>query len=61
MGNELINKFKNMGIQVEKTKSRHEIFSTVFHDDPEVMLSQTSLFSQQLAYIKTDKRKISEL
>lgn len=50
-----------MGIQVEKTKSRHEIFSTVFHDDPEVMLSQTSLFSQQLAYIKTDKRKISEL
>ncbi|MEK3799577.1 Lmo0850 family protein [Peribacillus sp. FSL H8-0477] len=61
MGNEIINKFKNMGIQVEKTKSRHEIFSTVFRDDPEVLLSQTSFFSQQLACIKPDKRKISEL
>lgn len=50
-----------MGIQVEKTKSRHEIFSTVFRDDPEVLLSQTSFFSQQLACIKPDKRKISEL
>jgi len=60
LGNEMIIKFRNMGIHVEKTKSRHEIFSTVFRDDPEVLLSQASLFSQQLTSIKSDKREINE-
>lgn len=44
MNNQMINKYKNLGIHIEKTKSRQEIFTNVSQNDSS--LPTTADFSQ---------------
>ncbi|MGE7767231.1 Lmo0850 family protein [Peribacillus sp. NPDC096540] len=46
MTNEIINKYKNLGIHIEKTKSRQEIFINVYQNDSSLLT--TAVFSQFL-------------
>ncbi|OIK08669.1 hypothetical protein BIV59_19255 [Bacillus sp. MUM 13] len=60
MENELILKFRNKGVKIEKTKSRNEIFSSVFQSDPSLLAFQASIFAARLSCIHTDKQKVNE-
>lgn len=44
MNNQIINKFKNLGIHIEKTKSRLEIFTNVSQNDSSLLT--TAAFTQ---------------
>ncbi|MFD0048687.1 Lmo0850 family protein [Actinomycetes bacterium NPDC127524] len=53
-------KFRNKGVKIEKTKSRNEIFSSVFQSDPSLLAFQASIFADRLSCIHTDKQKVNE-
>ncbi|MDV7764091.1 Lmo0850 family protein [Peribacillus simplex] len=44
MNNQMINKYKNLGIHIEKTKSRQEIFTNVSQNDSSLLT--TAAFPQ---------------
>ncbi|MDF9763001.1 MULTISPECIES: Lmo0850 family protein [Peribacillus] len=46
MNNQMINKYKNLGIHIEKTKSRQEIFTNVSQNDSS-LLTTFPQFSQK--------------
>ncbi|WP_370873482.1 Lmo0850 family protein [Peribacillus cavernae] len=58
--NELILKFRNKGIKIEKTKSRHEIFSSVYQTDPSLLNFQSAL-AERMPCIQIEKQKMNEL
>ncbi|MFJ7638960.1 Lmo0850 family protein [Peribacillus sp. NPDC097206] len=37
MKNEIINKYKNLGVHIQKTKSRQEIFTNISHTDSSLL------------------------
>ncbi|MCK1984466.1 MULTISPECIES: hypothetical protein [Peribacillus] len=48
MNNQKINKYKNLGIHIEKTKSRQEIFANVSQNDSSLLTTAVfSPFSQK--------------
>jgi hypothetical protein len=47
MNNQKINKYKNLGIHIEKTKSRQEIFTNVSQNDSSFTTAVFSQFSQK--------------
>ncbi|MGG4265935.1 hypothetical protein [Peribacillus simplex] len=53
MNSQLINKYKNLGIHIEKTKSRQEIFTNVSQNDSSLLT--TAAFSQV-----SQKRELKE-
>jgi hypothetical protein len=59
--NELIVKFRNKGIKIEKTKSRQEVFSSVYHSDPSLLDFQSPVLADRMTGIQTDEQKMSEL
>ena len=61
MGNELIMKFRDKGINIEKTKSRHEIFSAVIQDDPGLLDFQSTLFPKSYIPFEAEEQKLQEL
>ncbi|MGM9956973.1 MAG: Lmo0850 family protein [Peribacillus sp.] len=40
MKNEIINKYKNLGVHIQKTKSRQEIFTNISHTDSSLLTSE---------------------
>lgn len=47
MNNEIINKYKNLGVQIQKTKSRQEIFTNISQTDSSLLaLQSTAAFYQ---------------
>ncbi|USK76021.1 Lmo0850 family protein [Peribacillus frigoritolerans] len=44
MNNQIINKYKDLGIHIEKTKSRQEIFTSVSQNESSLLT--TAAFSQ---------------
>ncbi|MCZ0871945.1 hypothetical protein [Peribacillus sp. AS_2] len=44
MNNQIINKYKDLGIHIEKTKSRQEIFTNVSQKDSSLLTA--AVFSQ---------------
>ncbi|MEW5549731.1 hypothetical protein ABGT24_03955 [Peribacillus frigoritolerans] len=44
MNNQIINKYKDLGIHIEKTKSRQEMFTNVSQNDSSLLT--TAVFSQ---------------
>ncbi|RFU64319.1 hypothetical protein [Bacillus sp. V59.32b] len=57
--NELIMKFRDKGIKIEKTKSRHEVFSNVYQADPSLLIQSSSLADTW--NVQADEQKIIEL
>ena len=47
MNNEIINKYKNLGVHIKKTKSRQEIFTNISQTDSSLLaLQSTAAFHQ---------------
>ncbi|MFJ7745546.1 hypothetical protein [Peribacillus sp. NPDC097295] len=47
MKNEIMNKYKNLGIRIKKTKSRQEIFTNISQTDSSLLaLQSTAVFSR---------------
>ncbi|RFU62054.1 hypothetical protein D0466_15840 [Peribacillus glennii] len=61
MDNEVIMKFRNKGIKIEKTKSRHEVFSTLYQSDPSLLGLQSASSADRLSMIQIDEQKMNEL
>jgi len=59
--NELIMKFRNKGIKIEKTKSRHEVFSSVYQYDPSLLNLQTAVSADRISCIQIDEQNVNEL
>ncbi|MFF2455968.1 hypothetical protein [Peribacillus simplex] len=48
MNNQIINKYKDLGIHIEKTKSRQEIFTNVSQNDSSLLTAAVfNQFSQK--------------
>ncbi|WP_158555920.1 hypothetical protein [Peribacillus glennii] len=54
-------KFRNKGIKIEKTKSRHEVFSTLYQSDPSLLGLQSASSADRLSMIQIDEQKMNEL
>lgn len=52
MNNQIINKYKDLGIHIEKTKSRQEIFTNVSQNDSSLLTTAV--------FLKFPKREIKE-
>ncbi|PLT33715.1 Lmo0850 family protein [Bacillus sp. V5-8f] len=59
MDNEAIIKFRNKGIKIEKTKSRHEVFSSLYESDPSLLGLQTVAKTDRLM-MQIDEQKMNE-
>lgn len=47
MKNEIMNKYKNLGVHIKKTKSRREIFTNISQTDSSLLaLRSTAVFSR---------------
>jgi len=54
-------KFRNKGIKIEKTKSRHEVFSSVYQYDPSLLNLQTAVSADRISCIQIDEQNVNEL
>ncbi|WP_409304490.1 hypothetical protein [Peribacillus sp. SCS-155] len=57
MRNELIAKFRDKGIIIEKTKSRHEVFSSVYETDPSLLAFEAPAFTEHFSKFNSDNQK----
>ena len=49
MKNEIINKYRNLGVHIQKTKSRQEIFTNISHTDSSLLaLELVAAFSNDV-------------
>ncbi|MBM7694138.1 hypothetical protein JOC77_003582 [Peribacillus deserti] len=53
---EIIVKFKNKGIKIEKTKSRMEVFKNLFQIDPTLLALPSHSTSNHMPYLKERKQ-----
>lgn len=55
MNNEIINKYKNLGIHIKKTKSRQEIFTNISIADSSLLVLESPAFIAQ--YVQKEGMK----
>ncbi|WP_407675728.1 hypothetical protein [Peribacillus saganii] len=52
-------KFKSKGIKIEKTKSRHEVFSNLFRSNPSLLGFQANPLTEKLSDLKGEDVKLT--
>ncbi|PLS17587.1 hypothetical protein CVD28_11375 [Bacillus sp. M6-12] len=60
MDSQIIMEFQNKGIKIEKTKSRHEVFSNLFRSNPSLLGFQANSLTERLNDLKGVDVKLTE-